>query len=148
MVMGVGVLQIGKHGMVECQLGGGDVGKTNVRENAAYRSDGVKSIIMHSESRYLMQELAEAVVEPGAYYCLSYDYWTSEGVGNGGSTYRLMFGTERNTGNILDLKGHTTELNGTARCHFVTSFRMPDELPQNLWFSFFVANLRWIGLIT
>ena len=125
---------------------GGDVGKTNVRENAAYRSDGVKSIIMHSESRYLMQELAEAVVEPGAYYCLSYDYWTSEGVGNGGSTYRLMFGTERNTGNILDLKGHTTELNGTARCHFVTSFRMPDELPQNLWFSFFrgESKVDWI----
>lgn len=125
---------------------GGDVGKTNVRENAAYRSDGVKSIIMHSESRYLMQELAEAVVEPGAYYCLSYDYWTSEGVGNGGSTYRLMFGTERNTGNILDLKGHTTELNGTARCHFVTSFRMPDELPRNLWFSFFrgESKVDWI----
>ena len=101
---------------------------------------------MHSESRYLMQELAEAVVEPGAYYCLSYDYWTSEGVGNGGSTYRLMFGTERNTGNILDLKGHTTELNGTARCHFVTSFRMPDELPQNLWFSFFrgESKVDWI----
>ena len=34
---------------------GGDVGKTNVRENAAYRSDGVKSIIMHSESRYLLK---------------------------------------------------------------------------------------------
>ena len=125
---------------------GGDVGKTNVRENAAYRSDGVKSIIMHSESRYLMQELAEAVVEPGAYYCLSYDYWTSEGVGNGGTTYRLMFGTERNTGNILDLKGHTTESNGTARCHFVTSFRMPDELPRNLWFSFFrdESKVDWI----
>ena len=125
---------------------GSDVGKTNVRENSAYCSDGVKSLIMHSVSRYLMQGLSENALSPNASYLLTYDYWTSSGAGNGGVTYQLLFGSERSSGSIVALQGHTTIDNTTAKYSFSTVFQTPSSVPSSVWFSLYrnIDKVDWL----
>lgn len=81
--------------------------QTNAWEDAAYRSEGLKSLIMHSESRYLMQQLPAGALKPHTAYLLTYDYWTSEGTGNGNTTYRILFDPT--------VAGETSDLPGTRR---------------------------------
>jgi hypothetical protein len=125
---------------------GMDVGSTNVRDNATYRSDGTKSLIMHSSSRYLMQQLPAGALEAGAYYLLTYDYWTSEGTGNGGITYQVMFGSDRCFDDILALRGHTTIETGTAQFSFSSLFQAPATVPSTVWFSLYrnVDKVDWL----
>jgi hypothetical protein len=113
---------------------GGDIGKTNVRENAAYRSDGVKSIIMHHETRQLLQGLPANALEANAFYLLTYDYWTSEGSGNGGTTYQIFLRNDRHTGDFQTMQGHTTLTSGTAKSSFSTLFQAPADIPSSVWF--------------
>lgn len=116
---------------------GGDVGKTNVREDANYRSNGTKSIIMHSETRQLLQELPNNSLQAGENYLLTYDYWTSSGNGNGGSTYQIHLRSERyTTGStwLQNIGGHTTLTSGTAKSSFSTIFQISENLSQTLYF--------------
>ena len=125
---------------------GGETGKTNVREDAAYRSEGLKSLIMHSESRYLMQQLPAGALKPHTAYLLTYDYWTSEGTGNGNTTYRILFGSDRCGGDLIDLPGHTTPVAGRAKGSFALLIQTPEELPGDIWFSLYrsEAKVDWI----
>ncbi len=113
---------------------GSETGKTNVREDAAYRSEGTKSVIMHSETRQLLQELPENALQAGAYYLLTYDYWTSAGYGNGGTTYTIYLKKERHDNEFQMIPGHTTLESGTAQSSFSTLFRVSEEVPETVWF--------------
>ncbi len=119
---------------------GGAIGKTNVRENSKYRSDGTKSLIMHSESRYLTVQLQ--ALEPSTTYELSYDYWTSEGSGNGGITYDIYLGSERLLSDVLSLQGHTTLQDDISQCSYRQWITTPDTLPANLWLTLYRAEDR------
>ncbi|MDD3322064.1 MAG: DUF4978 domain-containing protein [Paludibacter sp.] len=113
---------------------GGDVGKTNVREDANYRSEGLKSIIMHSETRELLQVLSKNALTGGDHYLLSYDYWTSSGAGNGGSTYQVVLRNSQITGDFQSFVAHTTDVTGIAKGSFSTIFQANSTLPQDIWF--------------
>lgn len=113
---------------------GGDVGKTNVREDAGYRSDGKKSIIMHSDTRELFQLLPKNSLKPDTYYLLAYDYWTSSGSGNGGVTYDIILRKGVYDDIFQTFAGHTTLETGTAKSVFSTLFLTPKELPSDVWF--------------
>ncbi len=113
---------------------GGDTGKTNVREDAAYRSEGTKSIIMHSDSRQLLQELPQNSLEAGAHYLLAYDYWTSAGSGNGGITYQIMLRKDKYSNEFQTFSGHTTLESGTAKTSFSTLFQVAADVPESVWF--------------
>lgn len=121
---------------------GGDVNYVNVRENANYRSDGTKSIILHSRSRYLSQQLTANSVEPGAIYRLSCDYWTSDGNDNGGITYQLLLGSTLAGNDILTAEGYTTLNNDHSQQSFTTIIQMPQSLPDELYFSFYRTESR------
>lgn len=125
---------------------GGDVGYVNVRENASYRSDGMKSIILHSRSRYLCQRLTKEGLKAGAAYLLSCDHWTSEGSGNGGAAYRLLLGTALAGGDLLTLEGYTTSTSDQAAHSFQTVFRMPALPSGDIYLSFFrsEAKVDWL----
>lgn len=121
---------------------GGDVYYVNVRENADFRSDGTKSIILHSYSRWLSQQLGESSLQPHTAYLLTYDYWTSNGSDNGGITYRLQLGNGVGNNNIMDVEGHTTERDRHDKCSFSTIFQTPFTLPDDLYFSFFRSESK------
>lgn len=125
---------------------GGETGKTNVRENPSYRSDGLKSLVMHSESRYLMQQLEPEALKPNTAYLLTYDYWTSEGYGNGNAAYRILLGTDRCKGDIADLQGHVTPAAGMGKGNYALLIQTPEILPENVWFSLYRAESKvdWI----
>lgn len=113
---------------------GGETGYTNVREDANYRSEGTKSIIMHSNARQLLQELPENSLEANAHYLLSYDYWTSAGTGNGGATYQIYLKKEKHTLDIQSFQGHTTLESETAKSSFSAIFETEAEIPATVWF--------------
>lgn len=121
---------------------GGDTYYVNVRENENYRSDGTKSIILHSRSRYLCQQLSAGVLQAGETYCLSCDYWTSEGSGNGGIVYQLLLGSALAGNDLLSAEGYATDPNDHSRKTFSTILQMPDQLPEDLYFSFYRAESR------
>ncbi len=112
---------------------GSETGYTNVRENADYRSDGAKSIIMHSNARALMQNIGEGKLEADSYYLLTYDYWTSEGWGNGGITYSILLGSNALTNDIMQIDGHTTPSEGKSGGRFTAIFRTPHDIPSEVW---------------
>lgn len=128
------------------QTWGGDVGYVNVRENASYCSDGTKSIILHSESRWLGQQLTTGVLQTGKTYRLSYDFWTSEGTGNGGTTYRLQLGAAMANNSVMDMEGHTTVNGNTERHSFDCVFQLQTPLPDELYLSFYRsgAKVDWL----
>ena len=113
---------------------GGDVGKTNVREDASYLSDGKKSIIMHSDTRELFQLLPKNSLKPDTYYLLAYDYWTSSGSGNGGVTYDIILRKGVYDDIFQTFTGHTTLETGTAKSIFSTLFLTPKEVSSDVWF--------------
>ena len=125
---------------------GSDTGNTNVREDATYRSDGKKNIIMHSDTRYLMQQLPDNQLKPSAYYLLTYDFWTSDGYNNGGVTYQILLGSERCADDIMHLTGHTTHEVGTAKSSYSVLFQIPEQLPAETWFALYrdVSKVDWI----
>ena len=120
---------------------GGDVGYVNVRENPNYCSDGKKSIVLHSSSRWLCQQLTKGAIEADANYLLTYDYWTSEGAGNGGITYRLQLGSAMAGNDILDMQGHTT-INTNTKQSFSTILTAPSILPENIYLSFYRSESK------
>lgn len=128
------------------QTWGGDVGYVNVRENANYRSDGTKSIILHSRSRWLGQNLTDGTLRAGKAYRLTYDFWTSEGWNNGGATYRIQLGAAMANNSVMDMQGHTTTNNSTAKQSFACVFQMPASLPDDLYLSFYrpVSKVDWL----
>ncbi|WP_320167802.1 DUF4978 domain-containing protein [Mangrovibacterium marinum] len=128
---------------------GPETGDTNVREDANYLSDGVKTIIMHSRTRYLMQELAANALAANSYYMLTYDYWTSSGSNNGGITYQIQLGSDRLFSDIEDLRGHTTDDEGTAKSSFTMIFETPANVPTTVWFGFYrdIAKVDWLDNI-
>lgn len=113
---------------------GSDVGKTNVREDANYRSHGLKSIIMHSDSRQLYQQLSANAIESGSDYLISYDYWTSSGSGNGGTTYRIILKENLTSDDFLNIQGHTTLNSGTGKTSYSTLLHIPENAPSSLLF--------------
>lgn len=125
---------------------GAEAGKTNVREDVNYCSDGVKTLIMHSSSRYLMQSLADNSLVSNAYYLLTYDYWTSSGAGNGGANYQIFLGTDRCIDDIQILPGQTTLEPGTAKSSYSILFKTPANVPSTTWFSLYrnVDKVDWI----
>ena len=128
---------------------GDQTGDTSVREDSAFRSDGLKSLIMHSRARHLMQELATGSLQANSYYLLTYDYWTSSGSGNGGSTYKVNLGTERLFADVQTFTAHTTDETGTAKKSFSLIFQAPANVPPTLWFDFYrdATKVDWLDNI-
>lgn len=125
---------------------GGDVGYVNVRENASYRSDGTKSIILHTGSRWLSQQLTADALAPATTYLLTYDYWTSSGTGNGGITYHIQLGSSLANNDLLDLEGHTPTNANHAKHSFATVFQTPATLPDDLYLSLYrpESKVDWL----
>ena len=111
---------------------------TSVRENASYRSDGTKSVIIHSNAHYLMQDLGADAFKAGRWYELSYDYWTSEGAGNGGALYQIYLGSDMLGSNILKFNAHTTDATSTSKMSYSIVFCMPEHYDgSDVWLSLY-----------
>lgn len=121
---------------------GSDAGFVNVRENANYRSDGSKSIILHSNSRWLSQELTAGSIEPNGVYQLSCDYWTSEGAGNGNGTYQLQLGSSLAGNNLMDMEAYTTIEGNNSKQHYSTIFQVGETIPEQVFLSFYRSNSK------
>lgn len=124
------------------QTWGSDVGYVNVRENANYRSNGTRSIILHSESRWLGQQLTKGAIISGKTYRLSYDFWTSDGNNNGGVTYRIQIGNGMANNNVMDMEGHTTINNNTTQQSYNSIFQIPQTNTDNLYLSLYRAEAK------
>ena len=116
---------------------GGDVGYVNVRENAKYCSDGTKSIILHTNSHWLCQELTAGSIEANGIYQLSCDYWTSEGAGNGNAAYRLQLGSSLAGNDLLDMEAYTTLEGDYTKQSFSTLFQVGENIPSQMFMSFY-----------
>ena len=125
---------------------GTEAGYVNVRENAKYRSDGTKSIILHSRSKWLCQQITAGALEAGAAYQLTCDYWTSEGNGNGNASYQIWIGSSLATNDILTAEGYTTSGTDNDKHTFSTILQMPDKLPSEIYLSFYreLSKVDWI----
>ena len=125
---------------------GGDVQYVNVRENESKRSDGMKSIILHSRSKWLCQHLTAGALEAGAAYCLTCDYWTSDGAGNGNGVYELWLGSSLATNDLLTIEGYTTLEGDYSKHSFSTIFQMPSTFPSDLYLSFYrdISKVDWL----
>lgn len=125
---------------------GGDVGYVNVRENASKCSDGSKSIILHSRSKWLCQQLTGGILEAGAAYRITCDYWTSDGAGNGNGMYELWLGTSLATNDLLTLEGYTTPEGDYSQHSFSTIFQAPQTSSAELYLSFYrkVSKVDWL----
>ena len=125
---------------------GGDVGFVNVRENAKYRSDGTKSIILHSKSRWLCQQMGKGTLESGASYRLTCDYWTSEGSGNGDGLYQIWIGSSLANNDLMAFDAYTTSGSDNDKHSYSTIFQVPETLPSNVYFSFYrsVSKVDWL----
>ncbi len=121
---------------------GGDAGYVNVRENANYCSDGKKSIILHSRSRWLCQQLTDGALEADGVYQLSCDYWTSEGAGNGNGTYKFWLGSSLAGNDLMEIDGYTTLEGKYTKQSFKTLFQAPSSLTPSLFFSFYRAESK------
>lgn len=124
----------------------GAVTSTSVREEPNFRSDSLKSIIMHSNLRYLAQQLPSGTLASNTLYQVSYDYWTSTGTGNGGATYQLQLGTSATSGNVQAITGHTTDAADYTQKHFSVLFQTPALPSATLWFSFYrsLSKVDWL----
>ena len=125
---------------------GGDVYYVNVRENANYRSDGSKSIILHSKSRWLSQQLTSGSMDAEGMYKFSCDYWTSEGNGNGNATYRLQLGTSLAGNDIMDMEAYTTSEADYSKHSYSTLFQLPSSLSSPVYLSLYRAadKVDWL----
>ena len=125
---------------------GGDVGYVNVRENESKRSDGTKSIILHSRSKWLCQRLTAGALEAGAAYLLKCDYWTSDGAGNGNGVYELWLGTSLATNDLLTLEGYTTLEGDYSQQSFATIFQAPQTSSSEIYLSFYreMSKVDWL----
>lgn len=121
---------------------GGEVSYVNVRENANYCSDGKKSIILHSRSRWLSQELAEGTLSANGVYLFSCDYWTSEGSGNGKGSYKLLLGSSLAGDDLLRMDAYTTLENDYKKQSFSTIFQVPVSLPSSVFLSLYRAESK------
>lgn len=119
---------------------GGEVSYVNVRENANYCSDGKKSIILHSRSRWLSQELAEGTLSVNGVYLFSCDYWTSEGSGNG--SYKLLLGSSLAGDDLLKMDAYTTLENNYTKQTFSTIFQAPVSVPSSVFLSLYRAESK------
>lgn len=119
---------------------GSGTGYVNVRENASYRSDGKKSIVLHYKSHWLTQQMTAGTFEPDGLYQISCDYWTSSGSEpNGGAKYEFWIGSSLANNDILSFDGYTTLEYNTAKQSFNTLFQLPDKLTDDIFFSFYRA---------
>ena len=86
------------------------------------------------------------VLQTGKTYRLSYDFWTSEGTGNGGTTYRLQLGAAMANNSVMDMEGHTTVNGNTERHSFDCVFQLQTPLPDELYLSFYRsgAKVDWL----
>lgn len=117
---------------------GADMGYVNVRENASYRSDGKKSIVLHYKSRWLTQQMTAGALEPNGMYRISCDYWTSSGSEpNGGAKYEFWIGSSLANNDIMSFDGYTTLEHNTSKQSFSTTFQLPDKLADEVFFSFY-----------
>ncbi len=125
---------------------GGDVGYVNVRENDSKCSDGKKSVILHSRSKWLCQQLTSGALEAGETYCLMCDYWTSDGAGNGNGAYEIWLGSSLATDDVLTLEGYTTPEGDYSKHSFTTIFQAPQTLPADLFLSFYreQSKVDWL----
>ena len=125
---------------------GGEVYYVNVRENETKRSDGKKSIILHSRSRWLCQQITSAALEANATYLLSCDYWTSDGAGNGNGEYQVWFGSSFATNDVMTLQGYTTLEGDYTQQKFSTIFQAPSVLPSEIHFSLYreLSKVDWL----
>ena len=121
---------------------GGDVGYVNVRENANYRSDGTKSLILHSRSRWLCQQLTDNALEANALYKFSCDYWTSEGGGNGNGKYLLSLGSALVGNDLLEIDAYTTLEGNNSKQSFATVLQAPASLPKEVFLSLYRAESK------
>ena len=121
---------------------GGDVYYVNVRENANYCSDGTKSIILHSNSRWLSQELTDGSVDSNEVYQLSCDYWTSEGSGNGNATYRLQLGSSLAGNDIVDMEAYTTLEDNHAKQSYSAIFQIGETVPSQVFLSLYRSESK------
>ena len=128
---------------------GSETGDTSVREDSNYRSQGTKSIIMHSRTRHLMQKLPEGALQSNSYYLLTYNYWTSAGTGNGGTTYKINLGTNRLFTDIKTFTAHTTDETGTTQRSFSLIFQAPANVGSSVWFDFYreLSRVDWLDNI-
>ncbi len=122
---------------------------TSIRSVSGYYSEGSYSLIFHSSSRYLTQNLGK--LKPNTYYQISYDYWTSSPSSNGGATYNILLGTEQFSGNTNTLVGHTTSSTETTKKSFTGIFKSPETLPDaDIWLTFHrpVSKVDWFDRIS
>lgn len=111
---------------------GGD--QVSVRENASFRSDGQKSIILHFSNRYLTQKLSG--IESGTAYQFSCDYWTSPGNNNGGGKYSLYIGTTNRGDDLVKLPAYVTSTSDNNQHSFSISFVLPSA-SEDVYLSLF-----------
>ncbi len=127
---------------------GSGTGYVNVRENASYRSDGKKSIVLHYKSRWLSQQLTAGTFEANGVYRISCDYWTSSGVEpNGGAKYEFWIGSSLANNDIMSFDGYTTVEYNTAKQSFSTIFQLPDKLSDDIFLSFYrtaINKVDWL----
>lgn len=127
---------------------GSDAGKVSVREDSRYCSDGTKSIIMHYEVRYLYEDIA-TTIEAGKTYLLSYDYWTSNGSGNGDATYTIMLGTSTNFPQYGSWQGHTTPTAADEGGHYEVIIQTPETLGDEVLLNLYrpISKCDWLDNI-
>lgn len=101
---------------------GGD--QVTVRENASYRSDGQKSIVLHFSNRYLTQKLQTTF--EGTPYQFSCDYWTSNGNNNGGKNYELLLGSTNRGEDILKIPAYKTVNGDYTKKSCTLTFMIPE----------------------
>lgn len=118
---------------------------TSVRESTDYCSEGDKTLVMHSNARFLTQRLSD-VLKSGARYKLTYDYWTSSGSGNGDATYKLYLGKASCGSDLLKTFAHTTTASGTERHNFEMTFVTPQKSAEEMWFTLHrdISKVDWL----
>ncbi|MEI6948083.1 LamG-like jellyroll fold domain-containing protein [Paraflavisolibacter sp. H34] len=120
-----------------------------IRSSAGFYSEGSYALIMHGTTRYLTQNLGK--LKPGAYYQISYDYWTSAPASNGGATYNILLGTEQFGSNVTTLTGHTTSLTDVTKQTFSGVFQAPATLADvPVWLTLHrpISKVDWIDRVS
>lgn len=125
---------------------GANIGDVNVRENANYRSDGSKSIILHTSSRWLCQQMTAGALEPNGLYRISCDYWTSDGWNNGNHKYQIWLGSSMAGSDLMTFDAYTTVNNNTSKQSYVSTFQMPSKSIGNVFLSFYrsESGVDWL----
>lgn len=112
-----------------------------------YVTEGQKSIIMHSDARYLTQKIDGSKLKPNTTYRISYDYFTSSSAsGNGGVEYDILLGAQEFGKEVLEMEAHTTLKTTESKQTFSKTFTTSSSVPAAVWFTLFRAGGHLSGV--